>query len=300
MSNDIRLPIVDGKQKSLLSDISKIAYEEAGLIVVPEKAPIVLSRVSKRLRALKLDSMTDYQEILHGPNAATERRELISCLTTNVTSFFREKHHFEYLKLHMEGIRERAKSGHEVRIWSAGCSSGQEPISIAITILEAIPEAGSLDIRILASDIDQHVLKIAREATYTASQTESITPTLLKKYFQKVKNPDCSNRYQVLRSVRDLISYRELNLFSSWPIRKQYDAIFCRNVVIYFDRPSQVHLWKRFWDASRPGGLMFIGHSERIPLEISHRFLSIGTTTYVREAQPTSAHARTKGENLGT
>ncbi|RYH09739.1 protein-glutamate O-methyltransferase CheR [Tropicimonas sp. IMCC6043] len=264
--------------------LARIAREEAGLVIPPEKAAMVFSRVSKRLRALGISDRSVYCKMLESRDETAERRQLVSALTTNVTSFFREPHHFDTLKeAILPELTGRARAGERVRIWSAGCSTGPEPYSIAMAVFEKCPEALDLDIKILATDIDPAALATARSGSYSSSQVSAISEDRRRLFFRK---PDASTHGSECAQVSDrltgLISFRELNLLASWPMKFKFDVIFCRNVVIYFDRETQNALWPRFAQACRPGGYLFVGHSERLDDDSLPHFRSVGTTTYQR------------------
>lgn len=249
--------------------ISAIAAEEAGLAIPDAKKSLVQSRIGKRMRALGLDGFTAYLTALE--RDAIERGELVSALTTNVSSFFREKHHFDHLR---GSVLQGA--GNRLRLWSAGCAKGQEAYSIAIEVLKSIPDAASRDMLILATDIDEKVLAHARAGIYQERELLGVGAEDRERFFQRDGDGDWTARPE----LRALIRFRKLNLNGSWPIRGVFDAIFCRNVVIYFSDETQMALWPRFRDRLARGGLLMLGHSERIhPLAVSG-FESVGVTTY--------------------
>lgn len=264
--------------------LAAVARREAGLMIPRQKAPMVFSRLTKRLRALGLGDFSAYCRLIESDDGAAERRQLVSTLTTNVTAFFREAHHFETLARDvMPELVARAKSGRPVRLWSAGCSSGPEPYSIAMVILEHLPDAGSHDLRILATDINSGVLRTAQAGIFDERQMEPISPERRRSFFEPAAaGPAAAPQYRLRDRVRALVAFRELNLIGPWPMRGQFDAIFCRNVVIYFDKQTQATLWPRFHDACRTGGYLFLGHSERLDDTHCGEFRPCGTTTYRR------------------
>lgn len=279
-----RSPELDAGSLKEFEILARIARQEAGLVIPPEKAPMVFARVSKRLRALGLKDRGDYCRMVEDQNEVVERRLLVSALTTNVTSFFREAHHFETLaeRILPELVRQ-ARSGQRVRIWSAGCSTGPEPYSIAMVVLEKCPEAASLDIKILATDIDPVALSAARSGCFAENQVSSISRARQKSFFKaRSLRSSSDENTKIADKVASLISFRELNLVAPWPMKFQFDVIFCRNVVIYFDRETQISLWPRFAQVCKPGGYLFLGHSERLDDSNLCHFRSIGTTTYQR------------------
>lgn len=237
--------------------IRALLHAEAGIFLPEAKATLVYSRLAKRLRHLRLGSFHDYCALISGEGGAPERRELLAALTTNVTRFFREPHHFEHLRRQLALWAPRARAGGRLRIWSAGCSTGQEPYSIAMTVLEAIPDAAELDVKILATDIDPVVIARAREGRCAADAAEEI-PDAAHRWLART-----GDGWRISGDVRRLITFNELNLMGTWPMRHPFQAIFCRNVAIYFDAPTQARLWSRFADAMTPDGRLYIGHSER-------------------------------------
>ena len=264
--------------------IADFAYRRAGLVLPREKAPMVLARLSKRMRSRGVHSLEDYRSLLERGDAEDERRELIYSLTTNVTSFMREMHHFTALaETILPDLAGKARSGRRVRLWSAGCSSGQEPYSLAMKILRHIPDARSLDIRILATDIDARILARARSGTYSSSECDSLPEDLRKRFLDQTK-PDSggSPEFSIRDEVRALVSFRELNLLEPWPMRGRFDVVFCRNVIIYFDRTTQNKLWARIDGDIEDKGFLFVGHSERIDTSLFPQFKPSGTTTYQR------------------
>jgi chemotaxis protein methyltransferase CheR len=266
--------------------VARLAAEEAGLTIAPTKRAMVQSRIFKRVRALGLPSFEAYLDLVEGEHGRPERREMISALTTNVSHFFREQHHFDTLRERiLPGLLKRAASGGRVRIWSAGCSSGQEPYSIAMEILRLDPRAPERDIRILGSDIDQKILEVAQAGSYDATQMQAVTPADRKAFFTEAQ----PGRFTVLEPLRRLVAYRELNLLARWPMTGRFDAIFCRNVVIYFEDATQRKLWPRFQAQLAPGGSIFVGHSERIPEMPGLALRNTGVTTYTLPAATAAA-----------
>jgi chemotaxis protein methyltransferase CheR len=260
--------------------IAAILHADAGISLPDTKATLVYSRLAKRLRALGLQSFGDYCELVDGDNAADERQRMIAALTTNVTRFFREPHHFEHLKtMVLPSLLEVARRGEPVRLWSAGCSNGQEPYSIALVILSLMPEAAQLDLRVLATDIDNNMLAEGRRGIYSDSSVANVPPDLRKRWFVKVDEPDAGT-WSVADGLRNLVVFRELNLLAQWPMHRRFQAIFCRNVVIYFDEQTQAKLWTRFRQALAPRGRLYIGHSERLARQAQTSFDSDGITIW--------------------
>jgi len=258
-------PVPDGEFVFTWSDFRQIAaivHGEAGIVLPDSKANLVYSRLAKRLRAIGLRSFRDYCELVEGEEGISERQAMIAAMTTNVTRFFREPHHFDHLTQSvLPRLIAAARRGQRVRIWSSACSSGEEPYSIALTVLNAMPDAAEHDILILASDIDPDILETAAEGTYPVSRLEHI-PAAMR---GKLVVPDrAAQQFTFADSVRNLIRFRNLNLLREWPIRGSFDVIFCRNVMIYFDQETQDRIWARFADHMVTDGVLYIGHSERI------------------------------------
>jgi chemotaxis protein methyltransferase CheR len=263
-----------------LSEIAAMIYSDAGIYLNETKASLVYSRLSKHIRQLGLRDFRTYCELVSSPNGAAERREMLSFLTTNFTRFFRENHHFDHLRTEvLPGMISRLKSGGRARIWSAASSDGQEPYSIALTALSVMPNIADYDFKILATDIDPKILAAARLGAYDANSLETVSPQMRKQYFSEV-NIDGKQKWQVSDQVKRLITYNELNLMANWPFKGKFDVIFCRNVVIYFDEPTQVRIWNRFSDLLTDGGHLYIGHSERVSGEAKAYFDNTGITTY--------------------
>ena len=262
--------------------ITDIAYKEAGLVFLPEKASLVCSRINRRLRKLRLNSFAEYTAFVTSDQGRDERRAMISSLTTNISNFFRESHHFDILRKEaLPALLDRARAGGRVRLWSAGCSTGQEAYSMAMTLLDAAPDAASLDIKILATDIDPYVIAMAKQGFYDSRAVGGISSTLMEKFLSPAKNGP-RDGYLISTEIQNLISFRELNLLRPWPISRSFDVIFCRNVVIYFDEKTQLSLWPRFESVTAPEGWLFVGHSERLSDKLETGFETVGPTTYRR------------------
>ena len=258
-------------------DIAAMLYADAGIYMPESKTTLVYSRLVKRLRALHLESFRDYCDLVGSPDGSGERLEMLSALTTNVTRFFREPHHFEHLSAHvLPPLLESARHGGRVRLWSAACSTGPEPYSMALTILGLEPNAASLDIRILASDIDPRVVEEGRRGLYPAAALVEAPVALRKRYF----SGDERRGLQASEELRRLVVFRTLNLNGAWPMPGKFNVIFCRNVVIYFDEQTQQAVWSKFAGKLERRGVLYIGHSERVTGPAAARFVSDGVTAY--------------------
>ena len=264
--------------------ISNLMQECAGIQLAECKRELVYGRLTKRLRALNLDSFAQYCQILK----EGDKQELIHCvnqITTNVTSFFRENHHFDYMantalpKLLAEKTNNKTN---RLRIWSAGCSSGEEAYSIAITLREnELLTSGKWDAKILATDLDSNILDKARKGIYKIEQLENISEQRRIRCFQQGRG-DKQGLANVTGELKDMISFKQLNLSNvSWPMHGPFDVIFCRNVVIYFDKEMRKKLINRFADLLDDGGYLFVGHSESL-FGITDRFTAVGHTMHMK------------------
>lgn len=253
-----------------------------GINLTDAKRELVYARLARRLRALNLKSFREYRELLRSDGGA-ELVQLCNAITTNLTAFFREPHHFEYLRAHVLGpLVARPPAERKLRIWSAGCSTGEEPYSIAMTVLEAIPDAQRWDIRILATDLDLNVLAHAREAVYSAQRLRPIPAAARERFFRPVDS--AHTRFALTEEVRRLVTVKALNLINAFPMRGPLDAVFCRNTVIYFDRDTQRDLFARIARLQRPGDVLFLGHSETL-FRTSSAYSLVGRTIYRRAAR---------------
>lgn len=262
----------------LISDIIK---NEAGIVLSDSKASLVYSRLAKRIRKLGMEKFSDYCSYIKTKEGEEERKEMLAALTTNVTSFFREPHHFDHLRnIALPDLIKTAKSGGRVRIWSAACSSGQEAYSIGLTLLSMMPDANNYDIRVLATDIDKNILAKASDGTYEKTLISSVPINLRSKGFKAAR--DQTDIFRVSEELRKLISFRQLNLIGDWPMKGKFNAIFCRNVVIYFDGKTQEALWPRLAAKLDNNGVLYVGHSERIPDPSLIGLRNDGMTTYAK------------------
>ena len=257
--------------------IREMVTSHTGIKLPDAKREMVYGRLSRRLRELSLNSFSDYCALLE-KDADSELGHLVNAITTNLTSFFREKHHFDYMKQTLAPLLEKHNRDKRVRIWSAGCSTGAEPYSIAMTMSETLPSARGWDVKILATDIDTKVLQTGKDGIYHDRDVTGVSDQQLRRWFQKGKG-EHEGTMRVQDELRDMITFRQLNLLGPWPMKKTFDFIFCRNVVIYFDKDTQRKLFSRYADHLAPGGHLFIGHSESL-YKVSDRFKLIGQTIY--------------------
>lgn len=254
--------------------IANLAGRYTGIVLGDHKQDMVYGRVARRVRKLDLNDFSSYLDFLEA-NTQKELSNFINVITTNLTSFFRENHHFEYLQTTvLPELRRKNSVTKRLRIWSAGCSKGMEPYSISMTLLKfGIPS--DWDVKILATDLDSEVLDTAREAIYSSTEVDGLEESTVKNYFQRGTAKDV----KVKDKARQFIHFKRLNLLESWPMNGPFDFIFCRNVVIYFDKPTQKVLFDRYADMLSVGGYLFIGHSENLH-GITDRFESMGNTIY--------------------
>jgi chemotaxis protein methyltransferase CheR len=249
---------------------------QSGISLTEAKAPLVYSRLAKRLRKLGLRDFDEYCDFVESEGGAAERGEMLAALTTNVTRFFREPHHFDHLRQKvLPSLIAAARAGTRVRLWSSACSTGEEPYSIALTLLDMLPDAASYDVRILATDIDPKVVATARAGVYRDEAVAPIPAQLRERWLSKQRGVETT--WRVKDEVRALIAFKELNLIGNWPMGGKFDVIFCRNVVIYFEEDTQAIIWKRFHDLLKPEGRLYIGHSERVDVP---GYVSDGLTIY--------------------
>ncbi len=255
-------------------EISALLYADSGIHLPEGKGSLVHSRLCKRLRVLGMESFREYVDLVSSDAGSSERRAMLSALTTNHTRFFREEHHFDDVVARLqEGWAEAARRGARLRFWSSACSSGEEPYSLALTLLNVLPEAGRYDVKILATDIDPLIIERAKRGVYPAASIEPVPARMRERWMRRVEGGE----YSMGDEVRALVSFRELNLMTAWPMTGQFQAIFCRNVAIYFEIETQERLWGRFAPMLAPQGRLYIGHSERVG---DPRYEPAGQTVY--------------------
>ena len=258
--------------------LSRLVYEHTRIVLRPEKRDMLAGRLSRRLKALKLADCAEYCAFLASPAGNGELSEFINAVTTNVTGFFREPHHFEHLaKVALPEVTHALaqKGSSRLRLWSAGCSTGQEPYSMAMTLAASLPNRPRWDARILATDIDDAVLAKAKAGIYGLEQGTTIPPD----YARRFTRPNQAETFRMTQEIHDLITFKQLNLCNDWPMSGPFDIIFCRNVVIYFDKETQADFFDRAADILADHGWLYIGHSENL-YNVTDRFIPAGATTY--------------------
>jgi chemotaxis protein methyltransferase CheR len=251
-----------------------------GISLSEAKRELVYGRLARRLRALGLDSFKEYRSLLASDPQGREVVEFCNAITTNLTSFFRESHHFDYLRDKVLAPLTARPPGQRVRIWSAGCSTGEEPYSIAMTLRESLPDGSRHDIRILATDLDSDVLARGRSGIYAADRIKGLSPKRVSTFFREQREGG-TVRHVVSPDLKELITFNQLNLMNELPMRGPLDVIFCRNVVIYFDKDTQRDLFRRYAKLQRPGDILFLGHSESM-FKVCDAYTLIGRTIYQR------------------
>jgi len=260
--------------------LSQLAYDSAGINLREDKKELIYGRLSKRIRILGMTSFKQYCDLLRSQQE-DEIVNFINAITTNVTHFFREIHHFEYLETTLlPEIMQRESTTLQpvLRVWSAGCSSGNEPYSIAMVLKECIANLERWDAKILATDLDSNILEVARNGVYPASSIESVSERRVKNWFKKGAGNN-EGEVKISRELIELVSYKKLNLMGPWPMKGLFDFIFCRNVAIYFDKMTREKVVNRLADQLKDGGCLFVGHSETL-FGITTRFECVGKTIY--------------------
>ncbi len=260
--------------------LANLIKSQAGIHLGANKITLLKSRLSKRLRLLGLASYGEYMRMLRDDRSGTELAELIDAISTNVTSFFRQPNHFSVLANEVlpEVIRQQAAGQKKLRIWSAACSSGEEPYSIAIQLQESLPHIKTWDAKILATDISGEILERAMDGVYEQSKLEDVPQAIRARYFTNASGHR-PGLVEVSDTLRSLIGFGHINLMGKWPMKGPFHAIFCRNVMIYFDKPTQEKLVQRFHQLLAPGGTLFIGHSENLT-GVTHNFRNVGPAIY--------------------
>jgi chemotaxis protein methyltransferase CheR len=258
--------------------IRELVKSKTGISLSDAKRDLVYGRLSKRLRALSLASFSAYCDCLDA-DKGEETENFINAITTNLTSFFRESHHFDYLRdTVIPDLLNRNRSTKKIRIWSAGCSTGEEPYSIAISVREALKNHRDWDVRILATDLDSNCVATGQQGVYDLERVEQLDPALLRRWFRKGSGTNLG-KVATSSELKQLISFRQLNLMGDWPMAGKFDVLFCRNVIIYFDKPTQRVLFDRFAKILAPTANLFLGHSESLH-NVCSTFELIGKTQY--------------------
>ena len=265
--------------------LSQLVYDKAGIVLRRSKRDMVSRRLMRRKRALQIETYGEYCTLLK-ERPALELDQFINAITTNLTSFFREAHHFEFLESYLEQRIRQQHSGNPIRIWSAACSTGEEAYSLAITVNKAMELAQRrANIKILATDLDSNVLSAAKAGIYNSEVSDVLSEQNCSKWFVKGVGAN-EGLIRVKPELQQMIVFNKLNFKEEWPIRKSFDVIMCRNALIYFDKPTQQQLLTQFVDRLHTGGLLFLGHSERIGSDIHNLELKGRTIFQKVEKEP--------------
>lgn len=274
---DATIKLNDSKEREFtlskqeFSFIAKLAYDRTGIVLSENKHDMVYGRLVRRLRALDLPGFKEYCGLLESPEGKDEVIQLVNALTTNLTRFFRESHHFDHLNEWLSELSRNKPS--KIRLWSAACSSGMEPYSMSMVMKHALNGSPGCDAKILATDIDQNMLNTGRAGIYKQGDVEEV-PAQYKKMMTSING----EQVKMHDDIKKLIAFKSLNLLEAWPMKGKFDAIFCRNVVIYFDKPTKDALFNRMAKVLNPGGYLYIGHSEN--MQDITCFKSVGRTVY--------------------
>lgn len=266
---DEAAPLLDDRS---FARLQAVVRERCGIVLGANKRQLCQTRLLRRLRLLGLRTFAEYLAVLDDPHAR-EQDELINAITTNVTSFYREPHHFEWLAQRALPALAHERGRTRLRLWSAGCSSGEEPWTLAMTVAEARLPAG-WDVKILGTDIDTQVLATAEAGVYADARLDRLSAARRKQHFVRG-----AGGWEVAPHLRAMVRFRELNLFDAWPMSQPFDVIFCRNVIIYFDKDTQRSLFTRIAPLQRPGDVLILGHSESL-LQVSDAWTLMGKTIY--------------------
>ncbi len=268
--------------KEMLDDaefqrISDVVYRHCGINLHDGKKELVRARIAKQLRTGGFDGASAYVDHVLADTDGDAFHDFIDSLSTNLTSFFREVGHFHHLAdVFLPALLAKRRKAHSgrVRAWSAGCSTGEEPYSLAMVLRESLPDLARRDVRLLATDISSRVLAPARAARYADAAVADVPPELLRRHFLRA-----GDAWEVVPAVRSLVTFARLNLMAEWPMRGPFEAIFCRNVMIYFDKPTQQELVARFHELLAPGGHLFVGHAESLS-GIAHGYSYVQPAVY--------------------
>ena len=250
----------------LFEQFSELVHKECGINLHEGKKALLQARLSKRLRATGLHSYENYYRYLTSDAGPQEMIHFLDCISTNLTYFFRESQHFEFIDGVMPDLleRKRREGTNRIRVWSAGCSTGEEPYSLAMTVLSRLDDPRGYDLKILATDISTRALAVAAKGVYAEEKVQKIAPALRNRYFRKIESGGGRPEYQVCSDLGQIVTFRRLNLNEAYPFKGPFDFIFCRNVMIYFDKATQEALVKRIAHYLDSEGYLFVGHSESL------------------------------------
>ncbi len=259
--------------------IRKRVKDLTGISLSEAKKDLVYSRLSRRIREINIESFSEYCDLICNHDDSEELGNFVNAITTNLTSFFREAHHFDYLaKTVIPYLLEHRADEKKIRIWSAGCSTGEEPYTLAMVVAETMPKNHNWDVKILATDLDTNVIATAQRGLYQLDRMNGVSDARLKRWFLKGRGENAGS-VMVRPELKNYITFKQLNLMGEWPMKGKFDVIFCRNVVIYFDKPTQAILFDRYAEMMKDDAHLFVGHSESL-FKVTKRYELIGHTTY--------------------
>ncbi len=279
-------PREDDLTAELFDKIRKYVYQQARISLGANKMELVRARFGKVIRQRGMSSFHEYYKWMIDDKTGEALREVMNAISTNLTSFFRENDHFQFMKSTMlPQVEKTSRSGGKIRLrgWSAGCSTGEEVYTMAMTISEYMTKPEEWDVKLLATDIDTEVVGTGQRGMYLKDRVTGIPQALVKKYLDSTTDAKGKPAYQMKDVLRRLVTFRHLNLFTEWPFKSKFNYIFCRNVMIYFDRPTQESLINNYYNVLGPGGYLFIGHSESLS-GITHKFEYVKPTIYMRKS----------------
>jgi chemotaxis protein methyltransferase CheR len=261
--------------------LADLIMERTGIVIADHKKHMVYSRIARRLRVLGFKAFSQYVVYISGDGGEEEMADFMNAVTTNLTRFFREPHHFDHLRDHvLKPLALNPPANRRVRLWSAGCSSGMEVYSMAMMVAETIPNFEQWDIKLLATDIDTNMLNKGREGIYRKEDVEPVPAEFRKHYLTRYGGAG-AEEVQVVEKLRHLVSFKTMNFIEPWPVKGLFDAVFCRNVVIYFNKETQAGVFEKFANVMKPESWLYIGHSENLH-GITTRFELQGKTVYRR------------------
>ena len=261
------------------NQLSQLVYQHAGIHLPPQKKELVRSRLTKFLRSRRLASFQEYYRQVLDDSSGLELINLLDAISTNMTAFWREPKHFEFLGQELlPALRQKCKGQPQWRLWSAGCSSGEEPYTMAMVLMNAVQGQELSGVKIYASDINTQVLNQAQRGIYPLARVEPLSQEWRRRYFQKGVN-QWEGYVRVKSEVKKLVEFFRFNLMEPFPFKEEFDVIFCRNVMIYFEKATQTELVNKFYNCLKPNGFLFIGHSESL-CNISHQFAYVKPTIY--------------------
>ncbi|MBC8318400.1 MAG: protein-glutamate O-methyltransferase CheR [Desulfobulbaceae bacterium] len=259
---------------------SILIFDKTGIHLKSEKKELLNARLGKRLRARQVNSYQQYYDIVMNDSSGSELVHLINSVSTNFTSFFREKAHFDFLTSDVlpKFVNSGGRNPRNLTVWSSACSSGEEPYTLAMVIDQFMRSSPGVSCSIMATDISTKVLGAAEKGVYPLERVEKMPKNFLHTYFQRGVG-QCSGYVKVKPNIRDLVTFKRFNLMDQFPWQGEIDVIFCRNVMIYFNKETQDELVRKFYDCLSPGGFLFIGHSESLG-NIKSKFKPAATTVY--------------------